>query len=364
MPNTRIPQKKRLEIIQVLRFIAALTVVGAHLPTVDVGTWGVDVFFVISGFVIVYTAMFDKEYFFTKRLIRIVPLYWFLTLSVFGVALISPQVLNNSTPDLLGLLKSMFFIPYYKNNVSLQPLLYVGWTINCEMIFYTIFAVALAASRKHTTIIASALIVAMVVACTALKDNGAIPHFCSSLMFLEFVFGMGLCHWWFAFEHAGAGFRWSSTVLCITALLACLAMIQSGAWDTGARVIDYGVPAFFFVAASLFTFREAKMPWLLVLLGDASYSLYLAHPFPVIASNKVLKLYDGPPLEAWFWSVVVTAACLALSVVMYKGFEMPVQRYLRGRLLPKRNVKPLSPPSGSLTERLEEVPIDQAEARA
>ncbi|WP_428307820.1 acyltransferase family protein [Lacipirellula sp.] len=342
-----LPEKKRLEIIQVLRFFAALSVVAVHLPTIGGGTWGVDIFFIISGFVIVYTATFDREYFFRKRLIRIVPIYWLMTLGVFAVALVSPRLMNNTAANVGDLLKSMFFIPFYKNGVSLQPLLYVGWTINCEMIFYAIFGIALAVSRKHTTAVASLLIAAMVAIGLALKDEGAIADFYGNLIFLEFPLGMALCHWWFASERRGETFRRASAAVCLVALLGWFVAYQLGFWETGLRVLDYGVPSLFFVGAALFTFREAKMPWLFVLLGDASYSLYLLHPFPVIASNKVLKLYDGPKLEDWLWSAAVTAACLAASVVMYKGFELPVQRFLRSRLLPPRSKPAVAPPLNS-----------------
>jgi peptidoglycan/LPS O-acetylase OafA/YrhL len=163
---------------------------------------------------------------------------------------------------------------------------------------------------------------------------------------------MALCHWWFASERRGEAFQRASAVVCLAALLGWFVAYHLGFWETGLRVLNYGVPSFFFVGASLFIFREAKMPWLLVLLGDASYSLYLLHPFPVIASNKVLKLYDGPRLEDLLWSAVVTAACLAASVVMYKGFELPLQRFLRRRLLPPQQKPPMAPPldSGPLGE--------------
>ena len=262
--------------------------------------------------------------------------------------------MNNTTPDVVELLKSLFFIPFYKSGTALQPLLYVGWTINCEMIFYAIFGVVLAVSKKHTTIVASILIAVLVLLGITFKDAGAIADFYGNMIFFEFPLGMVLCHWWFATECGGPTFRLRDAALCMAGLTAWFVLYQLGYWETGVRVLDYGVPSFFFVGAC-FTFREAKMPWLLVLLGDASYSLYLLHPFPVIASNKVFKLYNGTLLEDWLWSAAVTAACLAASVVMYKGFELPMQRFLRGHLLPPRQKPSLTPP-------LEHGPIDEMRA--
>ncbi len=67
------PQK--IEIIEFMRFIAASAVVCVHLPIVGSGEWGVDLFFVISGFVMMSSTATGTEKFYVKRLIRILPIY-------------------------------------------------------------------------------------------------------------------------------------------------------------------------------------------------------------------------------------------------------------------------------------------------
>ncbi len=135
--------------IQALRAIAALSVVLCHcfkyygqaINGSPIGQWdrlgsGVDLFFVISGFVMVYGPLFGAQggplTFMRHRLARIVPLYWAAT----TIWLLLGQPFH--TTELLG---SYFFIPY--PSFGFNPLYGVGWTLNFEMLFYTVFSVCL-----------------------------------------------------------------------------------------------------------------------------------------------------------------------------------------------------------------------------
>ncbi|OTA19619.1 acyltransferase [Xenorhabdus beddingii] len=131
--------KQKYEIIEIMRFIAASAVVCVHIPTIEIGHWGVDVFFIISGFVMMASTKNSGENFFIKRIIRVAPIYWLFTLGVFMIALIAPKLLNNTTPDFINLFKSILFIPFDKNGIGHFPILFVGWTLNYEMFFYFLF---------------------------------------------------------------------------------------------------------------------------------------------------------------------------------------------------------------------------------
>src|SRR5260221_5541231 len=145
-----------------LRAIAATMVVFVHMdlqlqrlhyPTLGTN-WmasGVDIFFVISGF-IMWTSVerrpeMTASSFFRNRLIRIVPLYWFATTLVLMVALIAPQVLNTTVLRPWHAIASYLFIPARHPTTGLfWPLLIPGWSLNYEMLFYAIFAIAIALS--------------------------------------------------------------------------------------------------------------------------------------------------------------------------------------------------------------------------
>ena len=139
----------KIESIQILRFIAAFSVMMVHLPIFSFGIWGVDIFFVISGFIMMYVTDKDYKFFFVKRLIRIVPLYWILTVGVFIIALINPDFLNNTSANIKHLIKSMLFIPFDKNGIGHFPILFLGWTLNFEIIFYLLFALSIFISKNH-----------------------------------------------------------------------------------------------------------------------------------------------------------------------------------------------------------------------
>jgi exopolysaccharide production protein ExoZ len=150
-------KSKNLPSLQILRFVAAFSVVLFHLGSgiavelgssdnvFDFGTVGVDIFFVLSGFIISYTARPERGigYFAIRRFARVVPLYWLLTLSVIAIVTIKPSLLNSTTVTYDAVVKSFLFIPYEKSSGAVQPLLFLGWTLCYEMFFYVIYATCL-----------------------------------------------------------------------------------------------------------------------------------------------------------------------------------------------------------------------------
>ena len=139
--------------IQALRVIAAFMVLAFHVSlevakltpaaVLTPGSAGVDLFFVISGFVMLYSSerLFGRPWasaqFFKRRLVRIVPLYWLATTAL--VLLVAPFAGTKAV------IASLLFWPYPAGGA---PLLNVGWTLNIEMFFYLVFAAALLAKSR------------------------------------------------------------------------------------------------------------------------------------------------------------------------------------------------------------------------
>jgi exopolysaccharide production protein ExoZ len=117
-----------------------------HLP--DFGPSGVDLFFVISGFIMFVTTtdkpLLPGEYL-LLRIIRVAPLYWLMTIAMVGCAAISPESFRTLVLTPGAIAKSLLFIPY--NSLSFPgmpwPILVPGWTLNYEMFFYVVFALCL-----------------------------------------------------------------------------------------------------------------------------------------------------------------------------------------------------------------------------
>lgn len=127
----------RIGNIQILRAFAASCVVFLHstlppgLPMPSYakfgyGQFGVDLFFVISGYIISSIATRDPRDFELKRIIRIVPFYWAATVAAFFVALFFPRLVHHTFADWRSLVTSLLFIPQLRPNGSFEPTLYVG----------------------------------------------------------------------------------------------------------------------------------------------------------------------------------------------------------------------------------------------
>jgi len=192
--------KSELKSLQILRAVAAISVVYFHIGsaastsiTIPVfGSFGVDIFFVISGFVMAMVVSNGQgpRSFVISRLSRIIPLYWILTTCLLLLAAIKPELLNSTTVNLLNYLKSLFFIPYFKENGTLYPMLSVGWTLNYEMFFYFCIWISLIFSKRyyiHSTIILISIFYFVV---STYIENDVTTLFFGNTLIFEFVFGM------------------------------------------------------------------------------------------------------------------------------------------------------------------------------
>jgi peptidoglycan/LPS O-acetylase OafA/YrhL len=124
--------------IQLLRATAALAVVYTHysvyaFPQFHTGGFGVDIFFIISGFIIAFIVSNNTRNFLKKRLIRVVPMYILATMMTIGTALVFPQWFNNIKITVPAVVKSILFIPYKIGDSG--PILSLGWTLNNEIFF-------------------------------------------------------------------------------------------------------------------------------------------------------------------------------------------------------------------------------------
>jgi peptidoglycan/LPS O-acetylase OafA/YrhL len=326
-----VPAQEQLDCIQVLRAVAALAVVATHASAFRESAWGVDLFFVISGFIMCFTTERSGRNFLAKRVVRIVPLYWAGTLAIFCVALAAPHLLRSTHADIAELLKSLAFVPYRKGSV-IQPLLYVGWTINLEIFFYLLFAAAMAITHRHRALLCSLIMAALVVAGATLHYESVAFEFFSDPIMLEFSFGM-FCH---------SLYRWTGDIrsrprpvvsraawaLLGTLLIACLPL--TGVFDPGLpRVLKWGLIAalaFFCVVHGL---SGMKLPALPVAVGDASYSLYLFHLFPILLFSRVFGSSELVGPLAILAQVAAIALCCWLAVLCYRYVEKPLTGFLR-----------------------------------
>ena len=326
--------------LQCARAFAALAVVGYHMGTLPFGQAGVDIFFVISGFIMSVVAPREGHAFLRRRLIRIVPLYWLTTLGVFAIAVVKPQWLNSTTAGLDYLVKSLLFVPYVKENGHWGPLNLNGWTLEYEMLFYLVIAGSMWFVRaRHATTFAA---LALALFCAYVAAGGPAGEVAAHLgqpFVLEFGLGVLACR---LLETGIAGrlprFAWLAASVAALAALP-LAATLSGTPTGFERVVWWGVPACMLIVAAValdlrgWTIGNA----MLARLGDASYSIYLLHPYVIGAANKIV----GVRLDAGTWSgtaaaLATLAAVCACGCACHAWIERPILAVLKHRLSRKR----------------------------
>jgi peptidoglycan/LPS O-acetylase OafA/YrhL len=336
---TALRDARVIENVQALRALAAMAVVLTHAAAIwpalglenrglfSYGRYGVDLFFVISGYIMALIAsrrQASPAGFLVNRIVRIVPLYWLLTCAVFALSIATPSLLGSTSPSLLDLVRSLFFIPFSKDGGAfLQPVLFVGWTLNYEMFFYAIFAVCLALKDRAFAATLAILLVLVVVG-AFLPDPGPLTQFYTAPLLLEFAAGMLIFRFQPKLEP-----RFGPAILLAGIVLLALSV---GAEFKADRAIAAGIPAALIVLGSILCERGGIRFAALRLLGDASYSIYLIHPFVTKGVEKVYLRLTPESYQASLSAIEFVAAFLAavgFGLAVYLLVERPLVRAAR-----------------------------------
>jgi exopolysaccharide production protein ExoZ len=290
------------------------------------GTFGVDVFFVLSGFLMwaITKEGSSPAKFALRRAQRIVPLYWIATLLVFvGV---SAGLFGKTVGSVEQLLKSLLFIPYYNQHGDIWPLLVPGWTLNYEMFFYAVFALLLLAPRQSQPIAVTGILAALVLAGLSFEPSGAAARFYTDPIILEFAAGMWLGVLWKA-NRLPILPGWSLAVIVLLSVVIAAWVSKVGA-PGDLRPILYGIPATALVAAALSYAGRAYRSRPAEFLGDASYSIYLWHTIAISVAVKVGTMLG---LSAWLLYVLGIVGGILAGMVSYVLIEKPVIAYFERR---------------------------------
>ena len=322
--------------IQFLRFFAAVAVLVGHAGDLfmpDAGyvraiPWsaGVDVFFVISGFVMTYLAQgqFGRSgaarAFLIRRIIRIVPPYWmFTTLMVVAVLLFSDHV-RNTTLSGASVVTSYLFVPWARvSDGQLNPLLSQGWTLNYEAFFYLAFATALLFRRGLWWLTGGFLL--LVAAHPFVRASLFVLTFWTNPIILEFLGGVGLALLFLR----GQRLAWWGSLGLAALGVAVFLMTEPVAPGAFRRVIHVGLPALM-LCASLALAPEPAAPVpirrAMVRGGDSSYTLYLSHTFTLNVA-AILWHRLGSPIPEASMALAILAA-IAAAAIVYRWVERPM----------------------------------------
>ncbi|HEX3551136.1 MAG TPA: acyltransferase [Candidatus Elarobacter sp.] len=334
--------------VQALRALAALMVVVVHAYSVEstylpgrpwttpyhvLGTYGVDLFFVISGVVmLVSTATWFGEptaprRFLARRATRIYPPYWIVTAFVLVAYLLVPSATGehrSARPDVLA---SFLALPQ-----AGEPLLVVGWTLTYELVFYAVFALALRFHRRALPVVTAIWLLAVVAIGVFGPHANPWVRVLGSWFNLEFAFGLGIGA--LVLRGALAAPRALTALAVVLIIAVCVATAYSGreflevAWW---RPFAVGAPMALLVYGALgLERRGALAPAWLRAQGDASYALYLWH-VPVIGAIG-LALHRVHLHGALARAAIVFggyALAIAFSFVAYRWIERPLLAFGR-----------------------------------
>lgn len=287
-------QHKTIHSLQAMRAIAAWLVIIDHTllemthnnvqdPLTHLawtlGSSGVFIFFIISGFIMVYISWngfgrtASAARFVKRRFIRVAPLYWLATLAALAYHKVSAtHGAHDGWPELL---QSLAFIPYAGSENSWSPILPQGWTLSYEMMFYAVFAVGLLFKRAFA-LPAITILLGLFVIIGPRLSLPAVTYI-SSPIIIWFVLGMAMAAIW----------EWRG--------------LTEPAWLASSAVF-------------------------LEIFGNASYSTYLFHGFVLTVILRVWVRMEGSSASFWIVPASLVAATIT-GLVIYRFLEKPILRF-------------------------------------
>ena len=350
-------QPSTLKSIQALRAIAAVAVVFHHVcqpfdwkgissplfmsskAITEFGQAGVDIFFVISGFIMVVITdrwpARDRRplNFLYKRATRIFPLYWIYT-TAFLLMTLLPGVMKNHQYPPAYVLRSYLLLPTYadgKAEILGWPALGVGWTLSFEMLFYLVFAALIRLDlARSASVLSIGFILTTLAGWWFTPTSSPLLAFVTHPLTLEFWLGMASGLLYCRTNWVGLGLSRSAVAIAVLGFAATIVV----PFDDQLRFVVWGVPAFLIVTgmSHLERHRGMRVPKLVLLLGDASYSIYLTHFFVILVIQTIImKTKFGAWLRPVDLAIIVlTAFTLVPGVLSFWLIESPIIRWFAG----------------------------------
>ena len=349
--------KKIINSIQFLRGFAALAVVVHHTggyvkryfePTLlfedkfSIGFAGVDLFFVISGFIIHFTSKNYlnnpsklKEYL-KKRLIRVYPIYWIITTILFISSWLIVEILDKNIfsigyPNtLIAYIQTYLLLPLH---FAINP---VTWTLSYELFFYLCFAILIISERLW-------IIPALILAVSFYNIFIDVPEIVEvKLNYFNFIFSGYNFEFMFGFliyplyEKIKLSNIISVILLIISISIIALFGYDIGDYDSYKRVLTFGLPSGLILLSllNLENNNAISFPKITLTLGDASYALYLIHFPMMLLMNKIPQIlgYNFSAIQEVWYSYFIIISMVISSIYVHKWIEMPVAKKLNSLL--------------------------------
>lgn len=338
--------EQNYQTIQALRLVAAASVALTHAtfylqtrsnPNMhiwEVGSQGVQIFFVISGFVMALSSgalsgnLVNWNTFIAKRIARIAPIYWLMNLLKLATLIVVPGALL-AKPDASNILLSLIFIPSRNENGIIETFYGVGWTLNFEMFFYLIVAACL--FFKTSVILYSTLALGIFLSLSFIRQDDW-PAFTYILhpYLANFIWGLLIAKVTVTID---INKPFAGTILVIaSSYFIFINPIQPTMSLLG---IQYGTLVLGLVMIE--SKAKGRIPNAVLFGGDASYSLYLTHamigPIAAIATTKL-------GIHSIAGSLIFISITMLLTAAgFYVYIERRIGRSIAQRLSAHRNLQ-------------------------
>jgi exopolysaccharide production protein ExoZ len=319
-------KKDKIISLQYLRGLAVVLVLSQHTLSYFGGAQGVDIFFIISGFIMMYiigTTNQTASGFFLARFFRIAPSYYIVSVIyfLFGLA---------QNPTFSHFLYSFLFLKIKYP----EPILTVGWTLNYEFIlyFFCAFSILFFSKNRYRYIFIAAVLFII----TLVKDiwfDLIVGRGFMSGYFLEFLFGILIYHLWKIYKPVKNKFL----VFYIISIFFSLFFLAYNAQfifqhyngNLPFRFFFYGLPGFFLVFFCLLIEKQEKIPKIssLIFLGDASYSIYLTHP--IVTGLGIIMFDEFKSAHQYAFGGLLLIVSLVVGFMFYILVEKKMNIYFK-----------------------------------
>ncbi len=336
--------------IQTLRVLFTFMVVTAHLEPIFLvlGVWqfvspltyiSIDGFILVSAFLIAYTHALRPRSplgFIGRRMSRLVPFYWFMTIVVSLLALAVPALFMTTVVTPETFLKSMFFIPYEKSPDRVYPIVFVGWTMNLFVFYMAIHALSLKFAGARAWLATAGILTALALAGLLFQPKDVVLAFFTQPRLFSFVAGILLCTWWLHVRHTIVPQplpAWFKPALLAMGVAALVTVTLRDVLLPGVNPRFIGpVLAGCVVVAAILLERAGAVhrSRLRDTLANASFTIYLTHYFLTQAANKIVLALDitspaviVPLLAATYVGVAI------VGVAASRMLEEPMEKLVR-----------------------------------
>jgi exopolysaccharide production protein ExoZ len=342
--------QKKIANIQGLRGIAILLVIFIHLMAMDkkfghgerilsdffiIGASGVDLFFVISGFVLVATrrGVFQHPasilHFFYNRLTRIYPLYWFYCAMILAVFLVRPEWVPPLREGRAFIMESLLLLP--QNGFPFLP---IAWALVHVIYFYCVFTILMMASEKRLTslLMLWALLVIfgnLLYKYGPFSQSTPIIKLITSPLTIEFIAGCVIAKViQRGIKSLGGTFMIVGAVLLLTGYGLFYAVAPGTGPKDWLRVAIFGIPCILMVygAVAMELSSNSVFPRWICFLGDASYSTFLSHAIVLLAIGRLWGALFSVPGKIDNLLVMLVMIGVALSIGI--GSYLTIERWL------------------------------------